>query len=139
MSGQMTDIREIAAKNYLEKKLNCAEAVSKAVLEAGGCAPELVDAIVAAACGFGGGIGGSGCVCGAVAGGAMALSVLTGADKKLVSERTRELHDSFIKKHKLTCCRALGRGLAMGTPERKQYCAELVRDAASIAEKLIRK
>jgi len=128
-----TDIRDIAAENYLAKKLNCAEAVSKAVLEAGGCASEVVDAVVASACGFGAGVGGAGCICGALAGGIMALSTFGKADKALIREQSRRLHAGFVEKHKVTCCRALGRGLAFGTPERKQYCSGLVRDVAELA------
>ena len=137
MLEQTNNVREVATVNYLLKKLNCAEAVSKAVLEAGGCAPQVVDVVVASACGFGAGIGGAGCVCGALAGGVMALSVLANGDKKIIREQSRQLHANFVEKHKVTCCRALGRGLAYGTPERKQYCAELVRDVAELAVKLI--
>ena len=133
-----TDVREIAATNYLLKRMNCAEAVSKTVLEAGGCAPAVIDAVVAASCGFGAGIGGTGCVCGALAGGVMALSLLANGDSKLVRENSRQLHASFVEKHKVTCCRALGRGLAYGTPERKQYCSGLVRDVAELAVELAR-
>ena len=123
-----TDVREIAATNYLLKRMNCAEAVSKTVLEAGGCAPAVIDAVVAASCGF----------CGALAGGVMALSLLANGDSKLVRENSRQLHASFVEKHKVTCCRALGRGLAYGTPERKQYCSGLVRDVAELAVELAR-
>ncbi|MEI6287041.1 MAG: C-GCAxxG-C-C family protein [Bacillota bacterium] len=134
--NKSTEIREIATVNYLSKKLNCAEAVSRAVLEAGDCAPQVVDAVVASACGFGAGIGGAGCVCGALAGGVMAISVLANGDKQTIREQSRQLHAGFVEKHKVTCCRALGRGLAYGTPERKQYCAELVRDVAELAVKM---
>ena len=128
-----TDIREIAAANYLTKKLNCAEAVSTAVLKAGGCTPEVIDAVVASACGFGAGVGGAGCICGALAGGVMALSTLAKGDKTIIREQSKRLHAGFVEKHKVTCCRALGRGLAFGTPERKQYCSVLVQDVAELA------
>jgi len=137
MMAQSTDIREVAAENYLLKKFNCAEAVSKAVLEAGGCAPEVIDTVMAAACGFGAGVGGAGCICGALAGGVMALSTLAKADKALIREQSKRLHAGFVEKHQVTCCRALGRGLAFGTPERKQYCSGLVRDVAELAVNII--
>ena len=58
-------------------------------------------------------MGGAGCLCGAVAGGAMCIGFLYGrstpGDPKInrCYELTKEFHDKFKKEFGATCCRIL--------------------------------
>ncbi len=58
--------------------------------------------VVAAVSGFGGGSS-SGCICGAVSGGTVALGLVLN-DKKQTTRLTRELHSWFKEKYGVTCC-----------------------------------
>lgn len=85
---------------YRSGKYHCAEAVFEAVRRQ--FAPEMPEAMVATVSGFGGGSS-SGCICGAVSGGTVALGLLL-QDKKGTSHLTRELHKWFKEKYTVTCC-----------------------------------
>jgi len=112
---------------YRSGKMHCAEAVLAAVKNR--FAPELSDEVVRMAAGFGGGSG-SGCICGAVAGGTMALGLVLPGDKKAVAARTRELHGWFKQEFGATCCKVL-------TAKGKGGCLNLTaRVAGKIAELL---
>lgn len=82
---------------------HCAEAVMEAVRKH--FAPEVPESAVKAVAGFGGGSG-SGCLCGAVSGGTVALGVVL-ADKKSTSHLTKELHTWFKEKYGVTCCKTI--------------------------------
>ena len=85
---------------YRSGKYHCAEAVVESVRRH--FSPETPEAVLAAVSGFGGGSG-SGCLCGAVSGGTVALGLVL-KDKKAVSHLTRELHAWFKEKYGVTCC-----------------------------------
>ena len=85
-------------------RMNCAEAVMQAVKDE--FRPDLADDVVQLAAGFGGGSG-SGCQCGAVAGGTMALGLIVQADRKKVMTLTRDLHKWFHEAYGSTCCRVI--------------------------------
>lgn len=93
-----------AERLYRSGKMHCAEAVLASVK--GHFAPEIPDQVVRLAAGFGGGSG-AGCICGAVAGGTMALGLVADLDKKGAAAMTRELHLWFKKEHGATCCKIL--------------------------------
>jgi C_GCAxxG_C_C family probable redox protein len=81
------------------------------------------------------GLGESGCVCGALAGGIMVLSSVAGRTRVYQSERrlhllVKELHDRFRAKHKAACCRVLTRNVAWGSAQHKTLCETYVIDAA---------
>jgi C_GCAxxG_C_C family probable redox protein len=61
--------------------------------------------VVRAVFGFGGGSS-SGCLCGAVSGGTVALGVVL-EDKKSTSHLTKELHTWFQEKYGVTCCKTI--------------------------------
>ena len=86
---------------------NCAQAVLQATT--GRDDPELMGMAGA----FGGGIGRSGCLCGAVTGGVMALGLL-GEGK-----RNGELVEAFRREFKTTCCRGLSKDYRWMSPEHK--------------------
>ncbi|MBI5483576.1 MAG: C_GCAxxG_C_C family protein, partial [Deltaproteobacteria bacterium] len=67
--------------------------------------PETPESVVGAVSGFGGGSG-SGCICGAVSGGTVAIGLVL-ADKKKTTHLTRELHTWFKEKYGVTCCKII--------------------------------
>jgi C_GCAxxG_C_C family probable redox protein len=80
---------------------NCAEAVLAVARKH--FRPDLPDEIVRLASGFGGGSG-SGCICGAVSGGTVALGLVVQDDRPRIAHLTRELHTWFKEKYGVTCC-----------------------------------
>lgn len=90
-----------AEELYRSGKFHCAEAVLETVRRR--FTPELPEAIVGTVSGFG---GGSGCICGAVSGGTVALGLALG-DKKESTRLTKELHTWFKGKYGVTCCKTI--------------------------------
>lgn len=93
---------------------------------------ELSDDAIAMSSGFPWGLGGGGCICGALAGGTMMLGYFFGrtepGDPKIHKcfDVCRELHDDFCKHCGASCCRALTRGMEKNSPERKAQCTDFV-------------
>jgi len=112
-----------AEKLYRSGKMHCAEAVLASVKNR--FSPELGDEVVRLAAGFGGGSG-SGCICGAVSGGTMALGLVLDGDKKGAATLTRDLHGWFKSEYGATCCKIL-------TAKGKSGCLGLT---ASVAGKV---
>ncbi|BCR03270.1 hypothetical protein DESUT3_03390 [Desulfuromonas versatilis] len=81
---------------------------------------------------FRGGIGDSGCLCGAIAGGVMALGWLG------KGWQAAGLVTGFREKHKGTCCHSLSRGFKWMSREHSANCRRLTVEAASLVEKLLR-
>lgn len=89
--------------------------------------------VIAMASGMAVGVGRSGCLCGAVNGGVMALGMIFGRTEPTgpkdpavnkVMAMTNELHDYFKTANgkKSTCCRVLTREFDMGKGEHKEQC-----------------
>lgn len=106
---------------------NCAQAVLQATT--GRSDPELL----AMAKAFGGGIGESGCLCGAVTGGVMALGLL-GKGK-----RNAELVAAFRSEFRTTCCRALTKDYRWLSREHKANCRQLTVATAGMVEQLLKR
>jgi len=68
-------------------------------------AADVPESIVGSVSGFGGGSS-SGCICGAVSGGTVALGLVL-ADKKETTHLTKELHTWFKEKYGVTCCKII--------------------------------
>ena len=92
-----------AEQLYRSGRYHCAEAVMESIRRQ--FSPETPAAVVATVSGFGGGSG-SGCLCGAVSGGTVALGLVLG-DKKQTTHLTRELHSWFKGKYGVTCCKTI--------------------------------
>lgn len=106
---------------------NCAQAVLQA-------ATGRDDAeLLAMAGAFGGGIGRSGCLCGAVTGGVMALGLLG------EGERNGELVEAFRREFKTTCCRGLSRDYRWMSREHKANCRRLTMKAAELVAQLLQR
>jgi len=88
---------------YRSGKYHCAEAVFEAIRRH--FAPDMSESMVATVSGFGGGSS-SGCICGAVSGGTVALGLLL-QDKKGTAHLTKELHTWFKEKYTVTCCKII--------------------------------
>jgi len=136
-----TEVRATAEKYYRDGDFYCSEAVVKTIKDAFGL--DYDDSVIALASGFPVGIGRSGCTCGAVTGGVMALGMVFGrtqpkderVNKALVL--SKELHDQFRSNHKSLCCRVLTKGLTLGTPEHKNQCVAFTGEVAEFVARLI--
>ena len=130
-----------AGNLYADDKLNCAEAVFKALLEEAGvsCPPELCKLASA----FGKGMGGAGCSCGSLVGAEMAIGFFfgrteaTGHTPDQCLKASKSMHEHFIALNKVTCCRILCKGLRAGSPEQRAQCAKRSADSARKAAEVI--
>jgi C_GCAxxG_C_C family probable redox protein len=116
------------AVEYFNNGYSCSESVVKAAADEGFC----TDEFLASAAAFSGGMS-RGCLCGAVAGAQMVIGV--NFTREVVREKAAQLLDEFTRLHKVTCCRALTRGLEGA--QRKEHCSKMVSACAQILENLV--
>jgi C_GCAxxG_C_C family probable redox protein len=134
-------IKTTAENYYRDGDFYCSESIVKTIKDEFGL--PISDDVVAMASGFPVGIGGSGCTCGAVAGGIMALGLFFGRsqpqDKKVDTTMalSKELHDIFRERHKSICCRVLTKGMTLGSPEHIEQCIYLTGEVAEEVAKII--
>lgn len=125
------------ASTRFEEKYNCSMAVLAGCVEVLGIAPAET---INVAAGFGGGFGRSGCACGALTGGIMALGLKYGSSdpetKAAMNEKVRTLYADFTNKFGSPCCKHLN-GDDFTSIEHRIRCTSFVRESASIAAKLI--
>ena len=120
------------------KEALCADAIMRAVNEGlgGGLDPDTAKSLAVA---FGNGLGGAGCLCGAVSGAALSLSCIL--SKTLppyqVRKAGRELHDRFKEKHGSTCCRVLTKKVKADPKAHLAHCAGLTESGARMAVSII--
>jgi len=130
-------VRAEAERLYRDGAFYCAEAVVAAVRAH--LAPEMPEALIAAASGFPVGVGRSKCMCGAVSGGVLCLGYLFGrtepsAESRRCLELAGELQESFRSRHKgVLCCYVHTRGMDMARGEHKAQCVAFT---GEIAEKV---
>ncbi len=124
-----TQCQAEAEQLYRSGNFNCAEAVMETARRH--FATHLPESIVGSVSGFGGGSS-SGCICGAVSGGTVALGLIL-ADKKETNHLTKELHTWFKEKYGVTCCKIIRQN-------HKGVCPVLTGEVAGkVAEMLGRK
>lgn len=125
---------------YSARGYCCAEAVLVALNGAfrGELSPEMAARLGS---GFCHGMGGAGCVCGALAGAEIALSLFLGPrqaggmEKKAFQKQVAwAMHDRFRDRFAATCCRVL---LKRRKEKEGASCLELTRGAAEIAAALL--
>lgn len=104
---------------------NCAEAVVLAAT--GSDDPRLL----ALAKPFGGGIGGSKCLCGAISGGVLALGY------RGRGERAGALVKQFKAAHRVTCCSALSKPYVWKSPEHLANCRRITETTAALVAELL--
>lgn len=139
----MNKAKEIAGNYYRGAyecgKCNCAEAIVKTfneTLELG-----LSDDALKMASGFGGGLGHSGCMCGALSGAVMVLNCLAGrahGERPLsdIYPLTAAFHDVFKEHFGATCCRVLN-GNPFGSKEQGKNCLKLIGETAELLDGFI--
>jgi C_GCAxxG_C_C family probable redox protein len=103
----------------------CTRAVLQA--SAGSTSQELL----AATAGFSCGIGKSGCLCGAITGGVMALGLNWRAD------RSADLIAAFKETFQTSCCRGLSKSYEWMSEEHQRNCRKITVAAAGMVEKLL--
>lgn len=136
---------EKALENF-QSGSNCSQAVALAFASAVGADEKLIQKAMA---GFGGGIGRTDQVCGAVSGAVMiiGLKYATGPEsKEIVYAKVKEFSEKFKKINKSVSCTELI-GCNMSTPEgleeakkketHTKICPKFVKDAAEILEKIM--
>lgn len=134
-------VRTSAESYYRKGEFYCSEAVVKTIKDA--FELQLPDDVIAMASGFPVGIGGAGCVCGAVSGGVMALGMVLGRtqakDPKVnkTMALSCELHNIFKARHKVLCCRVLTKGMTMGSPEHMEKCIGFTGEVAEETARII--
>ncbi len=142
---QLVEAVKKEAEGYFERgEFFCSESVAHTINNLLGKPYE--DDVVKMASGFPIGMGKSGCLCGAVSGGQMALGMVYGrAHGESMNEKmfpmAAELHDFIKKEYGSTCCRVITRQWAgdnFQSPERRKHCIEITGKVAEwVAEKLI--
>ncbi|MCG8529540.1 MAG: C-GCAxxG-C-C family protein [Desulfovibrionales bacterium] len=88
------------------------------------------------------GVGGAGCMCGALAGGVAAVGLLTANGTIATSNQQaraygRTLHDSFVSCHRSSCCRVLSRRVKDDPAKHFAQCTMLTGDATERAARII--
>lgn len=111
---------------YFDSGCNCTESVLRAVL--GEIDPQMTEIAEA----FGAGVGGSKCLCGAVTGGVIALSL------KGKKQLAGKLVARFKETNKVTCCKALSAPYRWKSPEHLANCRRLTVETAAEVERLLK-
>lgn len=137
----LSKIRTQAENYYRNGDFYCSEAIVKTIKDE--FELTVTDDIIKMASGFPVGMGGSGCTCGAVAGGVMAIGMFFGRteakDPKVAKTMAlaNELHNIFKERHKNLCCRILTKGMVLGSQEHMEQCISFTGEVAEEAARII--
>lgn len=126
----VTAIAQNAEQNFRDGFF-CCEALMAAIRD--GFELDIPDEVIAMASGMAVGVGRSGCLCGAVNGGVLALGLFFGRTEKKgptdpkvqkCMQLTNELHSWFKEANQKNsvCCRVLTKEFDMGKGEHKEQC-----------------
>lgn len=130
----MSDLSKKALELF-NQGYSCSESVVRAALELGFIDNKIdIESLTRISSAFSGGMGGSGCLCGAVAGAQITIGYIFGRNDNTTPSHSvkavaKKLVEKFKEKNKATCCRVLNKG--------RDNCAGLVSDAAEILENLV--
>ena len=129
----LKDIAE-SAGNFHNKGYNCAESVFLAFR--GIAAPDLSEDMVRLATPFGGGLGRSGCICGAISGAVMIIGAAKGRvtpdiPRKQSYDLSSEYHNRFKNKFGATCCRVLVKD-EFGSKGQADRCFQIITGSAEL-------
>jgi C_GCAxxG_C_C family probable redox protein len=133
-------IRQRTENLFMTGQLMCSEAVLTVLNQGlkGGLAPEIAVRITS---GLPEGFGGSGCTCGALNAGVIALGLFLGRNgpgilnNRTVYAASRELHQRFKTTFGSTCCRVLTKNIELGTKHHFKFCA---RHAGEVSDQTAR-
>ena len=137
---KLENVRQTAEGYFDRGEFFCSEAVVHTINEyLGWKFPEEVTKL---ASGFPIGIGKSGCLCGAVSGGVMALGMSLGRNHGQAMHGdmfpvASELHDHVKKMYGSTCCRVMIKDFVFQSPERKAHCVKITGEVADWVAKKI--
>ncbi|WP_088186696.1 C-GCAxxG-C-C family protein [Desulfosporosinus sp. FKA] len=137
----INDVRTKAEGYFQRGEFFCSESVIHTLNELLGWPFD--PSISRLASGFPIGIGKSGCVCGAISGGVMALGMAYGRDhgnpmNSKMLPIAADLHDHIKKLYRSTCCRVITKDLIFDSPERKAHCVKITGEVAAwITDKLL--
>ncbi len=139
---------------FMDKNKCCAEAVLQALLEHYSIPFTEEDILLAA--GFGGGVGGCGCVCGTLAGSVIAVGKLFKAEKLILDlyegpeDKKNEWKDAYVSKyisgqihshfkefHTVACCKVITKKVAYDKKIRKEFCKTLNQEVVEHAINVI--
>lgn len=141
---KVIDIEKIkltAEQYYRDGDFYCSEAIVKVIKDE--FELDITDEVIAMASGFPVGMGGSGCTCGAVAGGIMALGLFFGRSESKdirvnnAMALSKELHEFFRGENKSLCCRVLTKGMTLGEKEHMNQCVFFTGQVAEQTAKII--
>lgn len=127
---------EVAASRF-DGGYNCAQSVLLGLKETRGV--KVAEDLVNACAVMTGGLGRSGCVCGALTGASIAIGLVEG-DRGVIGKRRRaiartaEFHDIFKKEFGSTCCRVLRKGVDYGDPKLKERCRSITSRTAQLLD-----
>ncbi len=127
---------------FMTRQLMCSEAVLTVLNQGlkGELSPEIAVRITS---GLPEGLGGSGCTCGALTAGVIALGLFLGRNgpgilnSRKVCVASKELHDYFKLHFDTTCCRVLTKNIEVGTKHHFQFCARHTGEIAEQAARII--
>jgi C_GCAxxG_C_C family probable redox protein len=122
-------IRHRTENLFMTGQLMCSEAVLTVLNQGlkGGLPPDVAVRITS---GLPEGFGRSGCTCGALSAGVIALGLFLGRNgpgimnNKRVYAASRELHRRFKTTFGATCCRVLTKNIELGTKQHFRFCAQ---------------
>lgn len=135
-------VRKRAENLFLTRQLQCAEAVMMVLNQGlgGDLAPDMAIRLASA---LPEGLGGRGCLCGALNGGALALGLFLGRkdpgyrNATDVRKAVADLHDRFKAAYRGTCCRVLTGSLVYGSDQHFRRCARMTGDAAGMTAAIV--
>ena len=137
-------VKEDAEAYFRQGNYYCSESIVASVRD--NIAPEMPEAMIAAASGFPIGVGRSKCMCGAVSGGVLALGYVFGrtapstpTDPKSVKtmELANELQQAFRDSHRVLCCSVQTKGMDMASGEHKAQCIAFTGEMAEKTAQII--
>ncbi len=134
------DVAHERAARCFDRGYNCAQSVMLSAAETFDIA--IPSEIIKGAAAFTGGIGYSGCTCGALTGASLFIGVISADDKK-PRRRTKtldlsgEFHDRFKDTFKSTCCRVLRKGSDFKDKQADRRCKEITAVTARLLVDMI--
>lgn len=135
-------IRSRAENLFASGQMMCSEAVMAVLNQGlgGGLPPEVAFKLSSSQSN---GLGGRGCICGALNGGILALGLFFGRERpgfgngRQVRTLAGQLHDRFKEKFGSTCCRVLTRKLEDDTGRQFYHCQGMTGIGAELAARII--
>ena len=143
-SVDVLKVQQDAEAYFQRGNYYCSEAIVASVRD--NIAPEMPEALIAAASGFPVGVGRSKCMCGAVSGAVISLGYVFGrtgpsspTDPKSVKalELASEVQQAFRDSHRVLCCSVHTKGMDMASGEHKAQCVAFTGEMAAKTAEII--